>query len=137
MIIRLIEPRDHAKLQAIYDRAPSKFGNPDLGLEGKNFITGYVAVDDNDEPWMLLGFHRTAEARVVLDHDYDVPAFRLVALGELIRAAKPHMIQLGYEYCIGTIGPDVPRGYLKRLKAFGCGILENWTLAKMWKENPR
>ena len=136
MIIRRIERRDHEKIRAIYAKAPSKFGNENIDFKGKNFITGLVVVDDDDQPHMMLSFHRTAEARLIIDHDFDSPGYRLLALGELIEESKPRMIALGYEDVIATIGPDVPRGYLKRLKRFGCGILENWVLAKLWKETP-
>jgi len=136
MMIRRIERRDHEKIRAIYAKAPSKFGNEKIDFKGRNFVTALVVVDEDDNPRMMLSFHRTAEARLVMDHDYDVPAFRLVALGELIEAAKPRMTALGYDDVIATIGPDVPRGYLKRLKRFGCGILENWVLARIWKETP-
>ena len=134
MTIRAIKPSDHEKMKAILAKTPRKYDSEEFSFESKNFIHGFVAVDDEDNPRMLLCFRRTAEAHVVVDHDFDVPAFRLVCLGELIAAAKPVMIDLGYEDVFGTVAPDVPRGYLKRLKAFGCGVLENWTLVKYWKE---
>jgi hypothetical protein len=134
MVIRPIKSSDYAKLNALYAKAPSKYGNAEMDFAGRNFIAGLVAVDDEDEPRLLLGFRRTAEAHVIVDHDFDVPAYRLVALGELIAAAKPLMSNLGYDDVFATVGPDVPRSYLRRLKKLGCGILENWALVKMWKE---
>ena len=83
---------------------------------------------------MLLCFQRTTEAQVVIDHEFDVPHFRLQALSELIDAAKPRLAGMGYTEAVGTVGPDVPRRYLKRLKDFGCGVFENWTLVKYWKD---
>lgn len=132
MVIRKIRPNDHEKLKALHAKSPSKYELPDF--DGINFITGYVAVDENDEPRVLLCFRRTAEAYVVVDHEFDVPAYRLLALSELIEAAKPVMTQLGYEDVFGTIGPDVPKGYLRRLQKFGCEVL-NWKLVRIWKGN--
>ena len=132
MIIRHLRPSDHPKLRELHEKSPSKYELPDF--EGRNFPTGFVAVDENDEPRVLLCFRRTAEAYVVVDHEYDVPAYRLVALGELIQAAKPVMGQLGYDDVFGTIGPDVPKGYWKRLVRFGCELFPEWTVVKFWKE---
>ena len=136
MEIRTIRPSDHEKLKMIIARNPHKYDSEEFSFESKNFIHGFVAVDNEDNPRVLLCFRRTAEAHVVVDHDFDVPAFRLVCLQELVQAAKPVMVNLGYEDVFGTVAPDVPRGYLKRLKALGCGVLENWTLIKYWKEQP-
>ena len=132
MEIRMIRPSDHEKLKALHAANPAKYELPDF--DGKNFITGMVAVDEDDNPRALLCFERTAEAFVVIDHTFDVPAFRLVALGELIQAATPLMQNLGYESVIGTIGPDIPRSYLRRLQKFGCGILKSCTLVKMMRK---
>ena len=132
MIIRPIEPRDYEKVKELHAKSPAKYELPDF--EGQNFIGGMVAVDENDEPRVILCFRRTAESYVVIDHDFDVPAYRLIALGELIEASKPRMIEKGYEDAIGTIGPDVPRSYLRRLQRFGCGILEGCTVVKMQQE---
>jgi len=129
MVIRPIEPRDYEKVKALHAKAPAKYELSDFA--GQNFIAGFVAVDESDEPRVLLCFRRTAEAYVVVDHEYDVPAMRLVALGELIEAAKPVMVAQGYEDAIGTIGPDVPKSYLRRLQRFGCEVFEGWTLVKM------
>jgi hypothetical protein len=133
MIIRQIKPSDHDALKALQAKSASKYDSEGFDFESKNFIHGFVAVDDEDNPRMLLCFRRTAEAHVVIDHEFDTPGFRLVCLRELIEAAKPVMVNLGYDDVFGTVAPDVPHGYLKRLKAFGCGVLENWSLVKMWK----
>lgn len=132
MVIRMIEPRDYEKLKALHAKAPVKYEIPDF--EGPNFITGLVAVDEEDEPRILLCFKRTAEATVIVDHDFDVPAFRWVALGELIKAAKPLMVNLGYEDAIGVIGPSIPRSYLKRLARLGCRVFFNWHIVTIGKE---
>lgn len=132
MVIRKIRPSDHEKLKALHAKSPAKYELPDF--DGINFIMGYVVVDENDDPRVLLCFRRTAEAYVVVDHEFDTPAYRLLGLAELIEAAKPVMTQLGYEDAVGTIGPDVPKSYLRRLARFGCGIFEKWILVKMWKE---
>lgn len=130
MIIRQIEPRDYDKLRALHAKSPAKYEMPDF--EGKNFITGYVVVDDNDEPHMLLCTRRTAEAYVVIDHAWDTPAYRLCALGELIEQMRRIMINLGYDDAMGTIGPDVPKSYVRRLVRFGCEVID-WTLVRMWR----
>ena len=131
MIIRRIKPKDYEKVKALHAQSPAKYELPDFA--GKNFIAGFVAVDDDDNPRVLLCFRRTAEAYVVVDHEYDGPAYRLVALGELVENAKAVMTGLGYDDAIGTIGPDVPKSYLRRLQRFGCEVFENWTIVKMLK----
>ncbi len=130
-MIRDVAPKDYKKLEILHAKAPAKYELMDF--TGKNFIMGQVVVDENDDPRILLCFQRTAEAQVVIDHEFDVPHFRLAALGELIAAAKPRMIAMGYDDSIGTVGPDVPRRYLERLKGLGCGIFRDWTMVKMWK----
>ena len=132
MVIRPIHAADHAKLKMLHAKSPAKYDIPDF--KDRNFIAGLVAVDEDDSPRVMLCFRRTAEAYVVVDHEFDVPAYRLLALGELVQAAMPLMVNLGYEDAIGTIGPDVPRSYLRRLQRFGCGILEGCTMVKMQKE---
>jgi hypothetical protein len=132
MIVRTIRPSDHEKIKALHGTVAAKYELPDF--DSKNFVAGLVVVDEEDNPRVLLCFRRTAEAYVVVDKNFDAPAYRLLALGELIQAAKPLMANLGYEDVIGTIGPDVPKSYLKRLQRFGCGILENCTLVKMLRE---
>jgi len=131
MIIRQIRPSDHEALKQLHAKTPQKYEIPDF--DGKNFILGLVAVDEQDRPRVLLCFRRTAEAYVVVDHEFDVPAFRLLALSELVEAAKPVMGCLGYEDAFGTIGPDVPRSYIRRLVRMGCQVLD-WTFVRMWKE---
>ena len=64
MIIRPIEPRDYEKVKELHAKAPAKYELPDF--EGQNFIGGMVAVDENDEPRVILCFRRTAESYVVL-----------------------------------------------------------------------
>jgi hypothetical protein len=129
VIIRPIEPRDHEKVKALHVSSPAKYELPDFA--GQNFIAGWVMVDEEDEPRVLLCFRRTAEAYVVVDHAWDAPAMRLVALKGLIDAATPAMEALGYEDAIGTVGPDVSRSYLRRLQQFGCEVFDGWAIVKM------
>ena len=131
MIIRDIQARDYEKLRELHVKAPAKYEL--MEFDGRNFVLGLVAVDDDDIPRVLLCFQRVAEAQVVVDHGWDVPHFRLQALAELIETAKPRMVACGYDEAVGTVGPGVPRRYLDRLKKLGCGIFSHWTLVKFWK----
>ena len=128
----MIRPSDHEKIKALHATVAAKYELPDFG--GKNFITGLVVVDEEDNPRVLLCFRRTAEAYVVVDKEFDTPAYRLLALGGLIGAATPLIANLGYDDVIGTIGPDVPKSYLKRLERFGCEVFKDWTLVKMFRK---
>jgi hypothetical protein len=110
-------PEDIPKLQEIHGKSPMKYDV--LELDGANLLTALVVCDDEDSPHVMLAAERVAEMVLIMDHEWESPAFRNVALGELHRKIAPIVLGEGISSAYAFLGPDVPRGYDKRLYALG------------------
>lgn len=131
MFIREMKPEDVPKIEAIYAKSPMKYDLP--MLDSKNLMCPLVMVDDDDEPHVLLAGERVAEMFLVMDHEWQTPAFRAIALAELHSAVVPKLKQEGIRAAYAFLGPDVPRGYERRLWKLGARVME-WKCLKWIRE---
>lgn len=117
MLLREMRPSDIETIEEIYARSPSKYDIP--LLDSKYLDTALVAVDDEDRPRMLLAAEQVAELFLVIDHEWEKPAFRLVALAALTKEIRRRLESKGYRSAYAFLGPDVPAGYDRKLFKFG------------------
>jgi hypothetical protein len=117
MFIRDLQPADIPKMEAIYKLSPAKYDLP--LLDSKLIESALVMVDDDDEPHALIAAERVAEIFLVMDHRWETPAFRAVALAELAKATRDRMEASGYRAAYAFLGDDVPKGYDRRLFRLG------------------
>ena len=128
MVIRPMRDDDIPKIKAMHSESMQKYDIPEL--TDANLVTACVVVDDSDAPHAVLMARRTAEMYVVIDHEWESPAWRLVALKELVEATKPKMEAQGFTDAYAFLGPDVPKSYLRRLMALGCRLMD-WKCVHM------
>ena len=124
MIIRPAKASDIPKLKALHASSLAKYDLPNL--DDVNLITALIVVDEADEPKVLLLARRTAEISVVLDHDWESPAWRLLALKELVKEMHNQLVAQGFDDAYAFVGPDVPKSYVRRLMDMGCRLMD-WT----------
>lgn len=130
MIIRAMKTEDIPKIEAIYARSPAKYDVP--MLDSPNLLTSLVMVDDDDEPHALLAGEMVAEMFLVIDHEWETPAYRAIALNELAKAVVPQLEARGIHSAYAFLGPDIPTGYDKRLYRLGARIM-TWRCVKWIK----
>jgi hypothetical protein len=127
MKIRQTEPRDVPKLYEIYWRSPYEFGLP--AFDSTELLESLVAVDENDEPYMMLSALKIADMFLLVDHERDTPASRAEALCGLFAEMKPRLIAMGISNATAYMGPKVPKGFDRRLKRLG-GFIMDWRCIK-------
>lgn len=117
MNIRAMKPEDVPKIEAIYARSPAKYDLP--MLDSPNLLSALVMVDEDDKPHALLVAEMVAEMYLVMDHDFETPAYRAIALTELAKAVVPQLELKGIHSAYAFLGPDIPKGYDRRLYRLG------------------
>ena len=117
MQIRPMEARDIPKIEEIYAKSPMKYDLP--MLDSPNLLSALVMVDDKDEPHVMLAAERVAEMYLVMDHDWETPAYRAIALQNLHLEVGPRLRAIGIKSAYAFLGPDVPKGYDRRLYRLG------------------
>ena len=117
MLIRELQASDIPKIEAIYRRSPAKYDIP--MLDSQMIESAYVMVDEDDEPHAMLAAERIAEIFLVLDHDWETPAFRAIALNELAQTVRGTMEAKQYRSAYAFLGDDIPKGYDRRLFQLG------------------
>lgn len=127
MLIRAMRKDDIPKIEAIYASSPLKYDIP--MLDSPVLLSALVMVDENDEPRVMLAAEQVAEMVLVMDHSWQTPAFRAIALKELHSAVVPVLEVKGIRAAYAFLGPDVPKGYQKRLHAMGANLM-NWVCLK-------
>lgn len=113
MIIRCLTDDDVDSIKHTHAAGSMKYDIP------TEKIIGRAVVDEDDTPRICLLSRKTAELYVVMDRDYESPAWRMEALKILIREVKSDLIALGYTDAYAFFGEDVPRSYLRRLMNLG------------------
>ncbi len=117
MFIRAMTQSDIPKIEAIYAKSPIKYDIP--MLDSPNLLSALVMVDEADNPRVMLAGERVAEMFLVMDHGWQTPAFRAIALNELHNEVVPRLQTMGIRSAYAFLGPDVPAGYDRRLYKLG------------------
>jgi hypothetical protein len=117
MNIRAMKASDIPKIEAIYRRSPAKYDIP--LLDSTMIEDSLVMVDENDEPRAMLATEKVAEIFLVLDHDWETPAFLAFALQELAKSLREKMERKGYRSFYAFLGDDVPKSFDRRLFQLG------------------
>ena len=132
MLIRELKPSDIPKLEAIYGRSPMKYDLP--MLDSPELLASLVYADDKDEPHILVSSLKVAEMFLIMDHDWETPAFRSIAFSELFEQMKPKLVEMGISNAYAFMGPLVPKGFDRLLYKLGARVME-WRCVKWIKEN--
>jgi len=127
MILRPMRTDDIPKLLAIHAESRAKYGMP--ALDDVNVLEAMVAVDEEDNPRVLLTAERVAELVLVMDHTWETPAYRAVALGELVKEMRDRLLSKDLNSSYAFLGPDVPRSYERRLWKLGARAMD-WKCVK-------
>jgi hypothetical protein len=130
MIIRRLEKRDILKLEEIYLRSPMKYVLP--MLDSPELLESLVMVDENDEPHVMVSALKVAEMFLIMDHEWETPAFRAVAFSELFAEMRPRLEAMGVSNAYAFMGPSVPKGFDRLLHKLGARIME-WRCVKWIK----
>lgn len=117
MIIREMRAEDIPKIEAIYRNSPAKYDIP--MLDSPMIETAFVMVDEKDEPRAMLAAEKVTEMFLVLDHKWETPAFRAIAVGELAASVRARVESSGIRAAYAFLGPDIPQGYDRRLFRLG------------------
>jgi hypothetical protein len=117
MYIRAMQISDIPKIEAIYRKSPAKYDIP--MLDSAMIEEALVMVDDNDEPHALMAAEKVTEIFLVLDHEWETPAFRAVVVTELAKTTRERLESKGYRASYAFLGPDIPRSYDRRLFQLG------------------
>ena len=131
MVIRRLEKRDIPKLEEIYLRAPVKYVLP--ALDSPELFEALVAVDENDEPHLMVSALMVAEMILVIDHNWETPALRAEAFVSLFVEMKSRLEAMGVTDAYAFMGPKVPRGFDRLLYKLGA-IASECRLVKWIKE---
>lgn len=117
MFIRAMRAKEVPKIEAIYAQARAKYDVP--LLDGPNIDAALVAVDENDEPRVLLAAERVVELFLVMDHAWETPAIRKIALESLAKEMRRRLEDKGYRVGYAFLGDDIPSSYDRRLWILG------------------
>ena len=117
MFIRALQPGDIPKIEAIYKQSPLKYDIP--MLDSPMIDDALVMVGDDDEPHALMMTEKVTEIYLVLDKNWETPAFRAVAVSELGKTIRQRWEEKGYRSSYAFLGNDIPRGYDRRLFQLG------------------
>ena len=117
MFIRALQPGDIPKIEAIYKQSSLKYDIP--MLDSTMIDDALVMVGDDDEPHALMMTEKVTEIYLVLDKDWETPAFRAVAVSELGKTIRQRWEEKGYRSSYAFLGNDIPRGYDRRLFQLG------------------
>ena len=117
MFIRALQPGDIPKIEAIYKQSPLKYDIP--MLDSPMIDDALVMVGDDDEPHALMMTEKVTEIYLVLDKNWETPAFRAVAVSELGKTIRQQWEEKGYRSSYAFLGNDIPRGYDRRLFQLG------------------
>ena len=117
MFIRVLQPGDIPKIEAIYKQVPAKYDIP--MLDSPMIDDALVMVGDDDEPHALMMTEKVTEIYLVLDKNWETPAFRAVAVSELGKTIRQRWEEKGYRSSYAFLGDDIPRGYDRRLFQLG------------------
>ena len=117
MFIRALQPGDIPKIEAIYKQSPLKYDIP--MLDSPMIDDALVMVGDDDEPHALMMTEKVTEIYLVLDKNWETPAFRAVAVSELGKTIRQRWEEKGYRSSYAFLGDDIPRGYDRRLFQLG------------------
>jgi hypothetical protein len=133
MLIRELDAADWPDVLRIHADAPAKYGIPEF--DSPLLVGADAAVDEDGKPRVVALAKRVAEVFLVVDHSWESPAIRLVALAKLHEALRPKLEALGYEEGYGFLGPDIPAGYDRRLGRLGWRFLPDVRCVKMLKRD--
>lgn len=117
MLLRAMRKDDIPKIEAIYRKSEAKYDLP--MLDAKNVEEALVMVDEDDEPHVFLASEKVAELFLVMDHEFESPAFRLLAIDLLSKEMRVRLEAKGYNTVYAFLGPDIPKSYHRRLYKFG------------------
>lgn len=117
MFIRALQPGDIPKIEAIYKQSSLKYDIP--MLDSTMIDDALVMVGDDDEPHALMMTEKVTEIYLVLNKDWETPAFRAVAVSELGKTIRQRWEEKGYRSSYAFLGNDIPRGYDRRLFQLG------------------
>jgi hypothetical protein len=117
MFIRALQPGDIPKIEAIYKQSPLKYDIP--MIDSPMIDDALVMVGDDDEPHALMMTEKVTEIYLVLDKNWETPAFRAVAVSELGKTIRRRWEEKGYRSSYAFLGNDIPRGYDRRLFQLG------------------
>jgi hypothetical protein len=131
MTIRRLEKRDIPKLEEIYLRSPYEYGLP--AFDSPELFESLVAVDENDEPHVMVSALKIADMFLVMDHDWATPALRAEAFCCLFAEMKPRLEAMGVSNALAFIGPKVPMGFDRLMKKLGAFSMD-WRCVKWIKK---
>ena len=117
MFIRALQSGDIPKIEAIYKQSALKYDIP--MLDSTMIDDALVMVGDDDEPHALMMTEKVTEIYLVLDKNWETPAFRAVAVSELGKTIRQRWEEKGYRSSYAFLGDDIPRGYDRRLFQLG------------------
>jgi hypothetical protein len=131
MTVRRLEKRDIPKLEEIYLRSPYEYGLP--AFDSPELFESLVAVDENDEPHVMVSALMVAEMILIIDHEWETPALRADAFCSLFVEMKSRLEAMGVTDAYAFMGPEVPRGFDRLLHELGA-IASECRLVKWIKE---
>jgi len=131
MVIRELRQSDIPKLEAIYARSPMKYELP--ALNSRELLDSLVMADEKDEPHILVSSLKVVEMFLIMDHEWETPAFRAAAFCKMFEQMKPRLIAMGISNAYAFMGPLVPKGFDRLLYSLGARVME-WRCVKWIKE---
>jgi hypothetical protein len=115
MKIRAMRSDDVPKIRTICENSDLKYDPFPL----ESLESAFVMADENDEPRAMMGAERVAEIILVLDNNWQSPAFRLHVIEQMAIAIRKSLEDNNYRAAYAFFGDDVPKGYDRKLYRMG------------------
>jgi hypothetical protein len=122
--VRPFRKEDEPVLRAMYEQMGFDYVLPEL--EGRDFVSVWVAVDETDAPVMALAARKTVEMFMLADQRWKTPGWRMEAFSELHFACHQDVLRQGFTDAHCWLPPQVVKSFGRRLKRYFGWVESKW-----------